>query len=178
MPSPTDMVVYDSIRSSNIPRGEKSMIRRWFETMNDMVPGRSDGGYYYGGNDTPSRLSEVVNVARSTGENVIVGGLLAYLHTELKTGLDVGKVPVDGTMGAIAKAASILAPGSEVSTDVKNIANSAVSIYCFRKFYDMLAAKKLAEGGTVGGKFGPQQNASIAGEDGDEDPVVAAARNL
>ena len=74
----------------------------------------------------------------------------------------------------------------ETTRDAANIGGTALGIYTFRKTADMLAAKKLARGGTPGGSkpgskvHGDYEDADCDDSDSDvgEDPIDVAARNL
>lgn len=176
-----DMVVFDTINSSNIPRREKSAIRKWYEDVSGSDDGfrspvaRGIARAASSRSGGTSRGTAIVNTARSVGESGVVAGTLAYLHTELKNGLDVAGVPVDGALGGVAHIAQVLFPNMEVSEDVKNIANSATSIFMFRKFYSMMAERKIASGGVPGGKLNSSGKSDSMGS---EDPIVECAKNL
>jgi len=114
-------------------------------------------------------------VAEGIGTGLVLGGL----HATLKTGLDVGKVPIDGVGGAL-----LAFVGGEVGGE---IGASMLSVFSFRKFYDLVAEKRLASGQEPGGTFGPAQKTKVAGElsswagdnsSSDEDPILAAAQAL
>lgn len=177
----SDMVVFDSIQSSNIPRREKSAIRQWYEDISSdeggiRPPVASLSARRSASVAARGRGTALVNTARAVGENGVVAGGLAYLHAELKNGLDVGDVPIDGAIGGLANALGIIFPNMEVSEDVKNIANSATSIFMFRKFYGMLAERKIANGGIPGGSRAAKKTAASMA--GDVDPIVECAKSL
>jgi hypothetical protein len=151
-----------SVESSNLPGREKSAIRRWVEGV---------AGTGVGAVGTVAGAG--IQVVRSGGESLVVGALLGAAHSEMKTGLDMKKVPMDagiGVLGTLASLALCAQEGSEggLCTDARNIANTGFSVFAFRKTYDLLAEKRLAAGKAPGGTFGPSQAAKVAGEYDDE----------
>jgi hypothetical protein len=164
----SDMIVYDSIRKSNMPLEQKSVVRQWFDNMSNIVT--SD--------DRPKRgigkehvISAVQAIRQSAESNLVAGGLGVF-HAEV--GLDVGKVPVDFTGGMLATGASIAFARHEISRDLLNMGNAATNCFSFRKGYAWAAARKARHGGMPAGKMG---EVNIAGEEND-DPIVRVARNL
>lgn len=156
-----------SVEGSNLPSREKSSIRRWMENLSDVGRMAQVGSVAHAG----------MHAVRTSGESVVVGGLLGAAHSELKTGLDVKKVPMDGVAGLVAAIASVaVADGPDgVSADARNVAGSCFSVLSFRKTYDLLAEKRMAAGKAPGGTFGPAQAARVSGEideDGGFDQTV------
>jgi len=172
----TDLV-YDSIASSNMPYREKSIVRRMFDKMSEV-----GGGY---GAHPRDMMDHSINAVRQSGEAVITGAALAAIHIERDGGLEFRKVPLDLAIAVTAIAASVVMP-RETTRDAANIGGTALGIYTFRKTADMLAAKKLARGGTPGGSkpgskvHGDYEDADCDDSDSDvgEDPIDVAARNL
>ncbi|MGH9966567.1 MAG: hypothetical protein ACREBG_01870 [Pyrinomonadaceae bacterium] len=174
---PGEMLVYDSIAQSNIPRGEKSAIRRWFE--------KTTGLTHFGGARSVAR--ETGLAVRQAGEGGLTGLALGAAHASLKTGLDVKKVPVDAVVAVAGIATGIAMAGEEMAHDARNVGTAGLTVFAFRKGYDLMAEKKLQRGEAPGGTFGPAQKSKIAGEDDEdtsdavdvgEDPIVAAAKSL
>jgi hypothetical protein len=110
---------------------------------------------------------------RQGGESAIVGAALGALHVELKTGLEIKKVPMDAALGAGALIASVAWAQEEFSADLRNAGSAAIAVAAYRKTEEFLAEKKRATGGVPGG------DAARAGIHGDADmgadPVVAFA---
>lgn len=157
-----------TIQSSNLPSSQKSAIRRLYESM---------GG-------SGSALDRVRAAAvtsgeaiRQGGESVVVGAVLGAAHVYLPQGLNmkVGQkvnVPIDAAAGALLMGAAVLMSDEPVAEDLRNAGASALSVFSFRKTYEVLA-KKRAPGGKFAGEDG-----WFAGADPSEDPVIAAARAL
>ena len=152
--------VLASVESSNLGAREKSSIRRWVENV------ASGEGMGMVGDMGHAAMHAV----RGSGEGLVVGGLLGVAHAELKTGLDVKKMPVDAGMGVLGMLASIAtADGDGVNVDARNVGITCLGVFSFRKTYDLLAEKRIAAGKGPGGTFGPAQTAKVAGELGDDD---------
>jgi hypothetical protein len=169
---PSSAMVLDSIESSNMPSRDKSMVRRMFEKM---------GGLSRVGSRTHAHVSHAAHTVRQGGESILTGGVLAAIHVESPTGLDVRKVPVDLAVG-LAGLVSGVALADDASQDLRNVGSTALGIYTFRKVGDMLAAKKIAAGGVPGGsKTGAKVHGdfdAIRDSDMGEDPIVEAAKRL
>lgn len=163
----TDLVVYDSLLGSMSPRSsEKSVIGRWYDDMRtaEMVSRQPS----FGGVVTTG-----LQAIRQAGEAGITGGLLAAAHALLPNGLDIGgKVPADAVVGALGVAGSVALSGTELSRDALNIGAVGIGVFSFRKFGELLGEKQLVKGGAL-----PGGSARIHGE-GNDDPIVAAARTL
>lgn len=142
---------------------------------------------------------------RQGGEGIIVGGVLGAMHSELPTGLDYKKVPVDAAIGVIGLMGGVAMAHEEIGADLRNAGAAAVSVFGFRKAYELMAEKRRQRGALPGGALGPAKPApgtpaaaAIKGEfggyghanmgyggyggfgdeQGAEDPIIAAARLL
>jgi hypothetical protein len=146
---------------------EKSAITRWVEKV------------------TGKDLAKVAHVSRQTveggvssivqgGEALVVGGGLGALHAELKTGLDVGKVPIDGVVAAVGLLGSVAAANHPLADNARRIGANALAVYSFRNVGKLIKA--------IDNKKGGFSTAKVHGEDdddmGDEDPIVALARTM
>jgi len=164
-----DIVVYDSILGSNIPRAEKSFISRWFDQMIE----RNDGPSY--GGRSEGVVTTGIQAVRGSGEGMVVGGLLAAAHAALPTGLDVHvpfidkMVPLDAAAGIAANVIAVGTSGREISRDAANIGVASFGVFTFRKLCDLLGEKSLNKAAPGG---------ATARMHGEEDPIVAAARAL
>lgn len=119
------------------------------------------------------------HAVRQSGESLVMGGLLGAAHVELKTGLDIraGKaaVPLDGVAGVVLAAAGVALADEEVGTDLRNAGAAALSVFAFRKSYEVVAAHKIKRGGTPGGVVAPRGTLSAHGDFGAESPLVLNA---
>ncbi len=169
-----DIVVYDSMLSSNLPREDKSTIRKWFERVSGMPQLRSrrdmpEVGLVEGG----------LNVVRAVGEGITLGAVAGAIHGSSDNGLDIGgKIPADAALGSLLAASAVLAPDSELTKDAVNMAGEAFAIFAFRKTTSLMVEKRLASGGVVPKHL--NSGSGIAGEadDIDSDPVVKTARGF
>lgn len=159
----SEMIVYDSLLHGSPARERSSAIGKWLSSIS-------------GGRSTSlSRMlprSEHVEtgmaVARQGGESLITGLALGALHATLPGGLDIKKVPIDATVGALAMLAAVAAPDKEYTKDLQNIGAAGVTVYGFRAAQKFVGEKRLAKAGSV--------TPSVSGDK--EDPVIAAARRL
>jgi hypothetical protein len=116
---------------------------------------------------------------RQGGESLLVGGLLGAASVELKTGLDVKKVPIDAVVGVLGLVGGAAMAHEEFGVDLRNAGASALSVFSYRKTQAFLAAKKTAAGGTPGFTVhGDDEGFVPHGDIGAEDPIIAAARFL
>jgi hypothetical protein len=165
----------------------RSVYRDWYDRMAAQALGHSkieQAGVH---------MIEGAQVIRQGGESLLTGGLLGFLHVELKGGLDMqmgnSTVPVDGAMAVLGLGGAIAAAThpTGIATDMRNIGGTALGIFSFRKTLELLGEKKLATGGSIGGKLGPKTGAKVAGDIdegiaasdiGAEDPIVSFARSM
>jgi hypothetical protein len=164
-------LVYSSLAHSPSHSG-KSSIRRFFEKMSpsSAMAHRARG-----------HVMEGAHALRQGGESLVVGAILGAAHAELKTGLDMGRVPLDAVVGVAGMVGGVAMAHDGVGADLRNAGASGLTIYAFRKTHDLLAEKKLARGEVPGSSKGTK----VAGEDGvsggvdvGEDPILAVARSL
>lgn len=140
-----DQMVFEHILRSNIPKQDKSTIRKWFDSV---TGGKATEVIEKYGLDKPTdkkvTLGEIVIAGT---EGVSVGGALGAMHALLETGLDA-KVPftdktvaIDGSLSGLSFLTAALGPAA-LAEHAKNVGTSAAAVYGFRKFHDMLAAKR------------------------------------
>lgn len=170
--SMSDIVVYDSVMKSNIPREEKSLMRTWFEKMTDIVPSRDEDRR--GGGLGKEHVVSTVQALRQSLESNAVSFGLGALHAEV--GLDVGKVPVDMVGGTALAIGSIMFAKHEISRDLLNMGTAGQNCFSFRKGHAWAAARKVRQGDEPAQKMG--QVVNIAGEGDSEDPIVQVAKSI
>lgn len=167
----SDILIYDSIAQSNIPKREKSLIQSWVDTVTGIASNRDREVY----RSPAGHLAGFIGTLRQYAEGGGVGIVMGAMHAEFKNGLDVGGVPVDGATGLAAGGLGLLC-GGEARTTLNNIGSHSTGIYSFRMVHklraEMLRSKGRVPGGTVKG-----DPATIAGED-ESDPIVQAARAM
>ena len=153
------------IPTSSLAPTQQSALRRIYESIKE------------GGNKmAKAKLHAAAGAAalRQGGESAIVGAALGALDVELKTGLEIKKVPVDLALGAGALIASTAWAGEEFSADLRNVGAAALAVGAYRKTHDFLAVKKRATGGVPGSDAA--KVAAVHGEgDFGADPVLEAA---
>jgi hypothetical protein len=185
MATPSGMTI------AELPPAQRSQIGKWWDANKASKLAQAK-----------LHIGAAGQAARTGGEALLVGGGLGVMHALSPTGLDVKKVPMDALGGGIALVGSVALAHTEVGSDLRNVAGTALGIFAFRKAHDMTREIQLKKSGaTAGGGAVPagvgQKISKIAGEGdfgaegrrswgtgffgadaGAEDPVVAAARYL
>lgn len=118
------------------------------------------------------------NGLRQGGESFLVGGLLGAASVQLKTGLDVKKVPIDAVVGALGLVGGAALAHEEFGKDLANAGAAGLSIFAYRKTQAFLAEKARAAGKTPGFEVHGDDEHFAHGDFGAEDPIVQAARFL
>lgn len=170
-----DKLVYSSFGGS----GGKSAIRKWYEAV---VPGsaRMERAKHH--------LTVSGEAIRGGGEGLVVGAILGAAHASLPTGLDQkvalggGKtinVPADGllALGALVGSA-VMGPNDAVGTDLRNTGVAASAVFSFRKTGDYVAGLRAKQGKPAYSALSAHGDDDESYNFGNEDPVIAAARNL
>lgn len=146
-----------------------SPISKWFESM------KSRGTSVYGHHR--HHIEKAAGVVRQGGESIVVGGLLGALATQRSLDYAVKvsatntlNIPIDGAVGVMALAASMVPSLSEVHADLKNAGSAALAVAAFRKTQVLLNTKRAT---VAHGEFGT----GSWGAEG-EDPLIAVARSL
>lgn len=176
----SQMILFDSIAQSNIPRGQKSAMMRALDKYtngraSDYLDSVRDGSGIRG-----HHMEQGMSVLRSGLESGAVGALLGAVHAEV--GLDQGFLALDAALAVAGYAGSIFL-SNHVAGDFQNVGNSSLGVYAFRMAYRLRAEKAIASGRQPAGMFVKGSATKIAGDEwaGDdmgEDPIVAAAKNL
>src|SRR3990172_9167545 len=126
---PTSLT-FKELSESGMPAAQKSAIRRWYESVS-------------GGSSAMARAKLHAAAAgqgiRQGGEALLVGGLLGAAHVELKTGLDVRKVPVDAVVGVLGLLGGAAMAHEEFGVDLRNAGAAGLAVFSFRKTHDLLA---------------------------------------
>lgn len=157
------------IDRSNLPSGQKSAIRRFYEGIT------TSGGLAR----AKTTAVEAGHAVRQGGEAVVTGAALGAVHVYMRNGLDAanGKVPIDAVVGALGMVGGVALANDGVGPDLRNMGAAALSVFAFRKSFAVLAKKH-----APGGKFGADDSYldTISGDESDvgEDPIIAAARRL
>lgn len=167
-----DMVVFESIAQSNLPRREKNALLNWWEDSRSIVrrrSGRSSGA--------EGPMGMLIQLIEAFG----TGAVLGALHAELKHGLDINGIPADAALALFASVGGTIY-GSELS---QNIADDATAIFAFRKTHTLLTAIKSRIAGEAGDPSYPHANPTVNDDttaystsNVHGDPVVAAAAAL
>jgi hypothetical protein len=168
---PGSLTVHE-LSESGMPEAQKSAIRRWYENAK-------------GGSSAMARAKLHAAAAgeglRQGGESLLVGGMLGAAHVQLKTGLDVKKVPIDAVVGVLGLLGGAAMAHEQYGSDLRNAGAAGLAVFSFRKTYALLAEKKKKAGGTPGGTFTGEDfndQGNFNSDIGAEDPIIAAARFL
>jgi hypothetical protein len=178
----SDNMVFDRILKSNIQKEEKSAIRQWFDKVSGGKASELIEKYQL--EATPEKKVTIGQALVASTEGLGVGAALGAMHALLDEGLDVKvpmtdkHVPADAALGGMSMVAAVFSPvGQE---HAKTVGISAFSVYGFRKFHDMLAAKRMSK---IHGEEPAAASDNLADEepapaDIGADPIVALADSL
>jgi hypothetical protein len=178
----SDDMVFDHIMRSNIPKSEKSTLRRWFDSVTGGKT--SEVIERYGLDRAVEKKVTVGEVVVAGTEAMGIGGILGALHAVRENGLDVKvpftnrSVPIDGSLSGLAYIAAVAVP--VIGEHAKNVGTSAAAVYAFRKFHDMLAARRISKMGgeeTVTTSSTPDAEEPAPADIG-EDPIITLANKL
>ena len=171
------MVVFDSLAHSNIPRHQKSVIAKYFDTLTGGRASQALSGF---SGIRGHHVEASGHLIRSSTESLLVGGVLGAAHAEF--GLD-HLVPMDLVLSLLAMGASVGLSKSDVSSDFRIMGASALSVFSFRMGYKLMAEKAIAKGKQPAGVFvgaSKMSGESDWGADSDmgADALVEAAKGL
>jgi hypothetical protein len=155
-----ELALYDSILASNIPRQDKSQLRRWFERMTGELP--------VAVRPTPRQIHGTLSAFRQGTESLATGVLLGVANAELPGGLDFYGVPLDAALGGAGLLGSALAAGSDMAPDARNIGSVGLGVFGMRMTTKLLVEKKLAAGRPM-----PRHLAYGSKIHGDSEPIAA-----
>ena len=159
---------YEAALKSNLQPEEKNTIRQWAEQMIGPLQTLRDVRIQ----DAPGGL---LSAFRQGSEGVALAGLLAFAHVNLRDGLDVRGVPVDGAAGFAVLLMSAFLGHSELGTDARNLGQDATLICAYRKMVDGFSRARRASGRELYDHLQP--GAGPSGHPAN-DPVAAAAADL
>jgi hypothetical protein len=160
----SDDLVIQELAASNIPSAKKSAIRRWYESMG-------------GGLAVKRHVTETAQAVRQGAESGLTGGALGLFEAE-QGALDIRiqghEVPVDGALALLGIGGSIVMANDPtgLSSDLRNIGSSALSVFSYRKIRDW----RLKSKGYV-----PYKTKSLGHGESDidmNDPIVQVAQSF
>lgn len=160
--------VYENMLKSNLQPEEKHVLREWAEKMVGPLQSLSDVRI----KDAPGGF---LSAFRQGSEGVALAAGLAFLQVNVKGGLDVHGIPVDGAGGLGLLLASAFMGHSELGTDARNLGQDATLICAYRKLVDGFSRARVASGRELYAHLQP--GAKYAGHPAN-DPVAAAAADL
>lgn len=166
------MVVFDSIRQSNIPKETKSQIAEWV----DRVTGGVGSSVILGEDGVTPYIDAAMHAVRGGGEAIVVGGILGALHSE--DALDVKKVPVDFATGVLMGLLSIGKARGGVSVDLRNVMTSCLTVYSFRKTDALLQLRKELKAAPSSPNVSGEKYNGLDDDTAGADPIVRLAREL
>ena len=156
---------YENMLKSNLQPEEKSMIREWAQKM--LGPLEMLGDIRV--KDAPGGM---LSAFRQGSEGLALAAACAFVHVNVRGGLDVKGVPLDGAGGLGLLLASAFMGHSELGTDARNLGQDATLIFAFRKLTDTFALARAKSGRELYEHLRP--GAEYAGHSA-KDPVAAAA---
>jgi len=162
-----EMVVYDSIANSNLPRGQKSSVLNFLDRN---LGGLTKHATSFGSALTSRRYGHAQQgMLRQNAESFAFGALLGTVNSTV--GLDAGankNIPIDVGVAAASLLGAYLLRNYGVATELTNLAATGFSVFGFRKGSALLGGAK---------SFVTKTTSKVAGDD-DEDPICRAAQEL
>lgn len=160
-----EMVVYDSIAHSNLPRGQKSTVMNFLDRN---LGGITKHASHFGSSLTRAQYGKrSQGMLRQNAESFAFGTMLGALNSTV--GLDVGakkNIPLDVGVAAASLLGAYVLRNYGVANELNNLAATSFSVFGFRKGSALL-----------GGAKSLVTKSKVAGED-DEDPICRAAQEL
>jgi hypothetical protein len=160
-----EMVVYDSIAQSNLPRGQKSAVMSFLDRN---LGGLTKHAAGFGSALTSRRRGAASQgMIRQNAESFAFGAMLGTVNSTI--GLDAGakkNIPIDVGVAAASLLGAYLLRSYGVATELTNLAATGFSVFGFRKGSALLGSAKTLV-----------TRSKVAGDD-DEDPICRAAQEL
>jgi len=148
---------------SDVVVAHKSTVRRWIEKIADAT----------GQEITKSHAQELALTVRQLGEGGVVGAVLGGINGTV--GLDVKGIPVDLVAAGLGAGGAMYFAREDFSHDVRNVASHSFCVFTFRKT-DQLVRMKRQPG--LEDSEAIESDGKSVDDVGEEDPLVAAARDL
>ena len=160
--------VYERMLKSNLQPEEKNVLKEWAREMIGPLKSIREIRVH----DAPGG---VLSAFRQGSEGLALAALLAFAHVNVRGGLDVKGIPLDGAGGFGLLLASAFMGHSELGTDARNLGQDATVICAFRKFVDGFSQARMASGRELYSHLTPGKRST--GHPA-SDPVAAAAQDL
>jgi hypothetical protein len=164
-------LVFSSIASSDLPTAQKSAFKKWYERI---------GGSGRAIVRAKAHVVEGGHAIRQTGESAVVGATLGAIAANrgpqaLDYMVKGQSIPVDAVGGVLAMGAAVVFAPSEpsVAVTLRNAGAAAIAIAAYRKTDEFVTLKMAGKARAAAGATKPGAVAH-----GEEDPIVALARNL
>jgi hypothetical protein len=163
-----EMVVYDSIAHSNLPRHHKSTVMSFLDRN---LGGLTKHASRFGSHLTAHRAGGMHHqgILRQNGESFIFGSALGIMNGA-SGGLDMGtnrNIPVDAGIAFASLLGAYFTRNYGISTEFTNLAASSFTVFGFRKGSALLGSAK---------SLTSKVTSAVHGED--DDPIVSAASEL
>jgi hypothetical protein len=144
----------------------KSTVRRWIDKIADAT----------GQEITKKTSAELAYTIRQVGEGGIVGSALGAVHATV--GLDVKGVPLDLVAAGAGSLGAMYLAQEDYSHDIRNVASHSFCVFTFRKTDELIRMKKAEVQPGLDASEAIDSSGVSTDDVGEEDPVVAAARDL
>jgi hypothetical protein len=157
-----EMVVYDSLQRSNLPRAKKSAVMSFLDQHMGGLTRQAGRALSHRGGSAHHQ-----GMIRQNAESFAFGALLGTVNSTV--GLDMGtakNIPLDAAVAAGSLVGAYLLRDHGIATELNNLAATGFSVFGFRKGSALLGNAKALVTKT-----------KVAGED-DEDPICRAAQEL
>lgn len=180
---PDHLAVLDHVSSSNLPRHEKTAIRRFYERLAPRAGGLVSSTAAKLGLG-PHTVVTAVEVVRATGEALLIGGAFGALDSQLgnapgKSGLDVNvpvgtgyNVPIDAAVGIAGMGLSMINGLDKVSEDMNRVGVIGLASWAQRQAKSWMQTRSSAS--TVPAAL---PATAVAHGEFAEDPILSWAQN-
>lgn len=129
---------------------DKSPVQKWINRLTGIH------------RNAPAHVHHGAHAVRQYAEAGLVGGALGALDATKPQYSDKAQLG----LAAVGLVGAVVSATEDYATDLRNLGSDAFAIFTFRKGAEMVAKKRLAAHGEGAGEFG------------EEDPVIVAARDL
>lgn len=169
----SDLALYESVQSSNMPWETKSALRRWFDTAM-AVPETL--------RPSKKQVHGALSSFRQGAESLATGALLGFINVESPGGLEPLGIPIDATASMLFFAGAAIGAESDMAPTARNIGAVAGGCFSMRMVTKFCVERRLSKGQALPPHLklgtGMHGEAPSARVDVSEDPIVKAAEAL
>lgn len=169
----SDLSLYESVQSSNLPWEAKSALRRWFDTAVNLPEAVRP---------SKKQVHGALSSFRQGAESLAAGAVLGLVNVESPGGLEPMGIPLDGIAAGVLLAGAAIGAESDMAPTARNIGSVTAGVFGMRMVTKFCLERRLAKGQDVPAHL---KEARIHGEtevskrvDVNSDPIVRASSAL